>query len=167
MKNNIQIVDSNDNIISFKKREDVDYKKDIYRVTGLWVTNSQDEVLIAKRKSTKDKDPGKWGPAVAGTVEQNETYESNIKKESEEEIGLRNLEFKIGLKRRIYKPRNYFVQWFLVKIDKNLDEFKIQEEEVEQLSWISEVKLRKDTEKNPEKYIPSMPGIINLFIPIK
>ena len=85
-KPKVIIVDENDNPIGLKYREDIDYSKDTYRCTGIWITNSNDEVLIAQRKFTKDKDPGKWGPAVAGTIEEGETYESNAYKEMKEEI---------------------------------------------------------------------------------
>ena len=47
-------------------------------------------VLIVERQTAFDKkyDPGKWGPSAAGTVEEGETYQSNIIKELQEEIGL-------------------------------------------------------------------------------
>lgn len=82
------IVNENDEIIGHKLREEVDPKNDIYRVSALWVTNSAGDVLIAQRKLTKKHAPGKWEPAVAGTVEKGETDESNIYKEAQEEIGL-------------------------------------------------------------------------------
>ena len=117
-----------------------------------------------QRKITKDKDPGKWGPAVSGTVEQDETYESNIYKEAEEEIGLTGVKFKIGPKQKIYKARKFHVQWFLINIDRNINEFKIQEDEVEQLAWKSKDELLSEIKENPEMYVPAMPDIVNLLI---
>lgn len=134
----IQIVDGNDNLIGHKERSEVDYSKDIYRGTALWVTNSKGEILLAQRKHTKDKDPGKWGPAASGTVDEGETYESNVYKEAEEEIGLTGLKFNLGPKTRVTKPRNFFCQWFTVVLDRPVNEFKIQEEEVEELKWLPE-----------------------------
>lgn len=75
-----QVVNDSDEVIGHKFRNDIDFVKDIYRVAALWLTNSQGQVLIAQRLLTKDKDPGKWGPAAAGTLEKDETYESNIYK---------------------------------------------------------------------------------------
>ena len=81
----IPIVDENDNVI---KNIDAGEKKpgEISRVSALWVTSEEGEILLAQRAVTKKRDPGCWGPAVAGTVEEDETYEDNIIKEAEEEI---------------------------------------------------------------------------------
>ena len=160
----IQIVNDEDEIIGHKRRSEVDYQKNIYRISALWMTNSRGEILIAQRKLTKDKDPGKWGPAVAGTVEQNETYESNNYKEAEEEIGLTGVKFKVGQKQKINKAHKIFVQWFLINIDKNINEFKIQEDEVEQLAWKSKDELLSEIKENPKMYLPSMPDIVKLLI---
>ncbi len=81
------IVDENDNEIGIKSDKEVTFD-DIYRVSSLWVLNQKKQVLLVKRALAKTHDPGKWAPAVAGTVEEGETYESNIVKEIKEEIGL-------------------------------------------------------------------------------
>ena len=79
----ITIVNEEDEIIGHKDRTSLDHETDIYRVAALWLTNSTGEVLIAQRALSKESSPGKWGPAAAGTVEEGETYESNIVKEVE------------------------------------------------------------------------------------
>jgi isopentenyldiphosphate isomerase len=163
MKPKIQIVDESDNIIGHKDRGEVDYQKDIYRVAALWLTNSKDEVLIAQRKLTKDKDPGKWGPAVAGTVDEGETYDSNIYKEAEEEIGLTGAKFDLGPKQRVRQPRNYWCQWYTVSLDKNVGDFHIQEDEVERIAWVPMSWLVSDVKANPKKYIPIMPELVGMF----
>jgi len=91
-----QVVDENDQLIGYKERSKIDFKKDIYRIGALWLTDGTGQILIAQRKLTKDKDPGKWGPAAAGTVEKSETYESNAYKEAQEEIGLVGVKFELG-----------------------------------------------------------------------
>ena len=60
-QNLCQIVDDQDNIIGAKPRNEIDFKKDCFRSSGLWLTNSKGQVLIAQRSLSKDKDPGKWG----------------------------------------------------------------------------------------------------------
>jgi isopentenyldiphosphate isomerase len=156
MKQQIQIVDDSDNLIAHKARADVDPAKDIYRVAALWLTNSSGDVLIAQRKFTKESNPGKWGPAVAGTVDEGETYEINIYKEAEEEIGLTGVTFQIGPKLRAYEPRNHFTQWYTAQVDRAADSFVIQEEEVEAVKWISQAELIRDVGVNPDRYITSM-----------
>lgn len=164
MKPKIQIVDEKDQLIGHKYRNEIDYNKDIYRSTALWLENSQGEFLIAQRKLTKDKDPGKWGPAVAGTVDEGETYESNIYKEAEEEIGLTGVDFQPKTKLRENIPRKQFIQVYFTKFDKDLSNFKIQKEEVEQIAWIPKNELIADIKGNPKKYVPAMQMLINIFI---
>lgn len=160
-KQKIIIVDENDVPLGSKYRDEIDYTKDIYRWSGIWIENSQGEVLIAQRKLTKDKDPGKWGPAAAGTLEEGETYESNAHKEVQEELGITIDSFQLGLKQHSDTPRRYFGQWFLCKLDKPLHEFVIQEEEVEQIAWINKEVLIRDIKENSDKYAPSFVQGIN------
>ena len=159
----IIIVDDKDNIIGIKEREAVT-KKDIYRVSVLWVTNSKDEILLARRSLNKTHSPGKWGPAVAGTVEESETYDSNIVKEAEEEIGLKNIKSQKGPKIKMATKYNYFCQWYFIKIDRNLDEFKIQESEVEEIRWFSREELSRKMEEDQDEFIQSVRYGIDLFV---
>jgi isopentenyl-diphosphate Delta-isomerase len=77
MSEKIIIVDENDNVVGAKEKSDIDYSKDIYRSSALWIFNSGGEILLAQRSVKDDRHPGHWGPAVAGTVDEGETYESN------------------------------------------------------------------------------------------
>lgn len=156
----IQIVDKNDELIDVKERSKVDYTTDIYRVSALWITNSKGQTLLAKRAAIKDKDPGKWGPAVAGTIDEGETYDENIYKEAEEEIGLTSEKFEKGPKMFINHPRTYFCQWYLVTLDRDVDTFVMQEDEVDELEWVDIEELKSDIKTNPDKYVPAMPQIV-------
>lgn len=146
------IVDEKDNIIGSKERDAVK-ARDIYRVSALWITNSKDEILLACRALTKSHSPGKWGPAVAGTVEESETYYSNITKEAKEELGLENIEPKVGPKIKVAKNYTYFCQWYLLEIDKPAEEFKIQKEEVEELKWVSKKYLLDEIKNNSDNFV--------------
>lgn len=162
-KKRVTIVDEEDQIIGSKKRGTI-LQEDIYRVSALWVENSKGDVLLAQRKFTKKNSPGKWGPAVAGTVEEDETYESNIYKEAEEEIGLVGVTFTKREKVRRSGEHNYFCQWFFVCVDKDLDEFVIQEEEVEQIAWLSKEVLKKEVMKTPDQYLSSIRSFVGVSV---
>lgn len=88
-KSRIIVVNDQDEIIGLKERDTL-VQADIYRVAALWVVNSAGDILLAQRKFTKTHDPGKWGPAVAGTVDEGDisVYASkkilNAKKKSGE-----------------------------------------------------------------------------------
>ncbi|MBU4056981.1 NUDIX domain-containing protein [Patescibacteria group bacterium] len=162
MNPKIIIVDENDNIIAHKERENLN-AEDIYRVSALWVANSKGEILLARRALTKSHSPGKWGPAAAGTVEEGEDYYSNIIKEAKEELGLENIKPKTGPKIRVAKNYNYFCQWYLLEIDKPLNEFKIQKSEVEELKWISKKELLDEIKNNPDDFVESMKESVKLL----
>lgn len=157
----IQIVNDQDEVIGVKERSELDYSTDIYRVSALWLTNSKGQSLVAQRASTKDKDPNKWGPAVAGTIEANETYDQNIYKEAMEEIGLEGVEFTKSVKIRSTSPRQSFTQWYVGVTDKEIDAFTRQVEEVDALLWLDTEQLKKELEENPDKYIPNMQRVVN------
>jgi isopentenyldiphosphate isomerase len=157
-----QIVDEDDNLIGLRPRGHEDFKKHLYRISSLWLTNPRGEILIALRFFSKDNDPGKWAPAVAGTLEENETYEENIYKEAEEEIGLKGVKFTPGPK--IKQPGYFYCQWYIAKTDTPESGFVLQEDEVEAIKWISKDHLIKDVKEHPEEYVPTMADILSLFL---
>ena len=151
----IPIVDENDEIIGVVDgKNEIDLHPElIYRACSLWITNSKDEILLARRAFNKDHDQGKWGPAVAGTVEEVETYESNIIKEAEEELGLKNIKPIRGEKLRKKTKWNYFFQRFYLILDKDISEFKIQENEVAEIKWFTEEELKKELREHPDNFL--------------
>jgi isopentenyldiphosphate isomerase len=150
----IPIVNEQDEIIGYKERKDLD-TKDICRISGLWVTDKDGNILLAQRSFNKKHDPGKWGPAVAGTVEEGETYESNILKEAEEEIGLVNINPIMGNKYRRSTSHEFFAQWFFVIVDHDYL-FKKQDNEVEELRWFSKAEILNLFDKKPEMFTKSL-----------
>ena len=156
----IQIVNANDELIGVKERSEIDFQNDIYRVSALWVTNSKGETLLAKRAAIKRNDPNKQGPAVAGTIDEGETYDENIYKEADEEIGLMGVEFTKIKKTRITYPRNYFCQWYSVILDRDPNSFKLQDDEVAEVVWVDVEQMKQELQATPEKYVPAMQQII-------
>lgn len=151
-KEEIIIVDEEDNIIGYKKRGTLN-PEDIYRVSSLWVENSQGDILLAQRAFTKSHNPGKWGPAVAGTVDKGETYDSNIIKETEEEIGITGIKFEKTEKIRRMGKHTFFNQRYFALINKPIKEFTIQKEEVEQIKWFTKDELIALVKNDPEKVL--------------
>jgi len=162
IKSRIVIVGENDKIIGYQNRDTLK-KEEIYRVAALWVTNSCNEILLARRHHTKSHYPRKWGPAVAGTVDEGETYEDNIIKEAEEEIGLKDIQPKLGPKTKTDNEYHHFTQWYTLSIDKDIDEFKIQEDEVEEVKWFSREELGKQLKEYPDEFLPTMNKYFKLF----
>jgi len=158
----IPIVNEQDEIIKIVDMNDRQ-KSDICRVSALWITNEKDEVLLARRSLSKKRSPGCWGSAVAGTLEEGETYESNVIKEAGEEIGLYNLKPKLEHKVRSSTTHEYFCQWFSATIDGDY-KFKKQDSEVEKIDWFTKDQILNLFKQNPEKFVPNFGRRINYFI---
>lgn len=151
----IYIVDEQDQAIGTKERGTLD-PADIYRISALWIKNAKGQVLLAQRSLNKKNAPGKWGPAVAGTVEDGETYEANIIKEAEEELGIKGVEFEIGPKEFVRSHTVYFCQWFFATIDRAPEDFVLQEEEVEQVKWYDAQELPELIRDHPDDFTYGM-----------
>ena len=148
------IVDENGNFVRICERDQWN-DGEIHQVSMLWISNSKGEILLAQRALTKKHASGLWGPAASGTVNEGETYESNVIKEAEEEIGLQvQLEqLAVGQRELIGKSDNRrFRQWFMAKIDLPLESLKLQEEEVLAVRWMHFSDLERDLSEKPENY---------------
>lgn len=131
------IVNNQDEVIWSKPRIEIS-SGDIYRVSALWIENSKWEILLAQRGFMKSNGPWKWWAAVAGTVEKDESYDENIYKEAQEEIGLRWMDFKKWEKLfRDMWERKFFCQYYDLYLDRDVDEFILEENEVESVRWFS------------------------------
>ena len=152
-KMKIPIVDEQDNILYHKDSKERDPRKEITRIAALWVVNEKGEFLIAKRSKNKKHHPNVWGPSVAGTVEEGESYEENIIKEAREEIGLNINGVFLSSKKRVSSNHEYFCQYFFAKVPYGVV-FHLQESEVDEVKWISLQNL-KVWVKNPGEFVPT------------
>lgn len=149
------MVDKNDDVIGLKERNFVG-AGDVYRVSALWITNSNGDILLAQRAFTKKNDPGKWGPSVSGTIEEGESYDDNIIKEISEEIGLNLTIDNLQKGPKLFRNRksgDCFCQLYFYKTDKQISEFIIQKVEVEQIKWFKKDELRKIILDKPEMFL--------------
>lgn len=150
----IPIVDRQDVVIGHKERADLT-PQDICRVTGLWILNEKGEILCARRAYTKKFDAGRLGNSAAGTVEEGETYESNIIKEAKEELGIDIVAPHTGKKEYIQAQHKFFVQWFWLVIPSET-KFVIEEDEVVEVKWLSRDALLEEYQQNPHEFLEIM-----------
>jgi 16S rRNA (adenine1518-N6/adenine1519-N6)-dimethyltransferase len=160
------VVDEQDKVIGQAPRQDGRNLPEgmLYRVSALWITNSAGKSLLARRALTKKHYPGRWGPGAAGTVEIGETYESNILKELEEELGVTNVPVKKGPKFKTIQTYVHFTQYFTCTIDKAENAFVLQEEEVAEVKWFSAEELLILVQKDPEQFTESTRTYIVQFL---
>lgn len=161
------VVNTNDEPIGAKKRCELDYNSDIYRASGIWITSPDGFILMAQRSFKKDKSPGKWGPAAAGTVGADETYLDNAVKELTEEIGISVSPEQLRKGPKEFKQhtepvRHLFVQWYFLTLPKDTP-FVLQEEEVERVQWFSETELREAIKCAPEQFLTDAERNLAMF----
>lgn len=154
----ITIVDENDNVIGSKPRNET-LTTDIYRGTSLWIEDGKGNVLLTKRALGKRNDPGKWMPAAcAGTVAEGETYEENLIKEAQEELGLdlSNVRFELIRKRFNDGKHKYFSSKFKVILEIKPEELILDKNEVEEVKWFKKSELSKQVRENPDRFVSCM-----------
>ena len=160
---NLPLVDESNNIIGSKKLGTLN-KEDIYRVSALWLINSKNEILISKRSNNKRKEPGKFGPAVAKRVENDESYNESMKIALKDKLGLSDISFnQFKMDRTKTGKNNFFCQWFSVTLDKKIKDFKIDKDEIEELKWISKKDLLKLIKEKPYLFVDFFERYFNLF----
>lgn len=152
------VVDEQDNEIGLATYSERNFPV-IYRVTALFLTDTMGEYcLITQRKIDADhNDPGKWMMAASGTVEEGETYDSNVVTEAEEELGLMGLEFE--KKEKVFVDDGkyrFFVQFFAAKTDMETAAITIEEDYVETYRWIRIDELLRWVNSNPRDFVPSI-----------
>lgn len=159
----IPVVNEQDEIIGYKERGDLT-SEDIWRISVIWAFNSKKEFLISKRHASKNIFPNRWGSAVAGTVEEDETYEVNAEKELEEELGLKNVKM-IPYKKIYYKigEAHRFCFIYVVFTDVSVSELVLQEDEVSEVKWIKLEDLYSWHKKSPDDFVSSFGNTLNLI----
>ena len=121
---------------------------------------------MARRALAKTHNPGCWGPAVAGTVEEDETYETNVIKETSEEIGLQITANDLEKGPKIFSQGTYthFSQWYSYKTDLPTEMFAIQAEEVAEIKWFTPKELWEEFRRDPESFVPSAKRFLPLLL---
>lgn len=128
------------------------YAKDEFHNKGLWyrevigiIMNKNNEILLQKRSPNKKDKPNLW-EICFGHVSSGETPESSILREVKEEIDLNLIEkdlIFLGIEHteewyentnRFHKAFSYI---FLIKTNKNIHEFKLQDEEVCEVKYVT------------------------------
>lgn len=116
-----------------EKTGDVKGRKELdigeYRISAhIWIKDSQNRILILKRSEKEDKFPRMWAQ-VGGAVKAGDTSKNTVLRECKEELNYdvkeENL-FYIGS----YIRTKDFVDVWMVDQDVNVDNLKLQEEEV-------------------------------------
>ena len=116
-----------------------DVPKGRYYITVVvFIQNNKNEFLLQKRVKKKD---GKWA-TTGGHPVSGETSKQGIITEIKEELGINVVEEKVELFKTI-KTEDDFVDIYYLKEDIDINEIKIQKEEVEDVKWTTIEEIQK------------------------
>ncbi len=94
------VVDEDGNEISIAPRSLCHDGKSmlLHPVVHLHLINSRGELFLQKRAMTKDILPGMWDTSVGGHMSPGESVETALRRETEEELGLKKITFHLNKK---------------------------------------------------------------------
>lgn len=166
MKEYLDIFDENNKSLNEKKDRKVVHEKGLWhREVSIWILNDKNELLIQKRAATKVLAPNKWS-LCAGHIFAGETIMEAAIRETEEEVGIKNLcpadfiLFDIHKSSNITETvqNNNYKYCYILKTNYKESDLKIQEEEVSEVKFISFDDLRKWTKKEADIFTGSLKG---------
>lgn len=140
-------VDENGKIIGRISRSEAhDGSKKLHPVIHVHIFNKKGEILLQKRCMNKKIQPGKWDTAVGGHISFGEQIESALKRETEEELGLKNIKFDFVTK-YIWKSE---IEAELVFVFIAMhEEFSFKpNSEVDEIKFWDKKKIRENLHKN-------------------
>ena len=149
MKQELNIeVDEDNNVIGLRPREDFYGTGRIHRGVHLLLFNSDSKLLLQRRSENKKWYPRFFSFSAGGTVG-DETTEECIKRETYEEIGIKDISFnELFTFHFSDKVNNSFETIFLSQSDSPVI---IDKKEVESCKWVSIEELKKDLLKKVQK----------------
>jgi isopentenyl-diphosphate delta-isomerase type 1 len=156
-KTKVVVVDQNDNVIGAAYKEDLSVKGLIHRIVRVFIFNSKNQIYLQKRASNMETWPNKWDQSVGGHVDEEENYEQAAKRETEEELGIKNITLKEITKfytEEIFggKTKKRFNMLYEGKYDGKIN---LQEEEISNGDWFDIDYVEKWMEETPDDFVPA------------
>lgn len=132
----------------------------LYHMTvNVWVINSQSQVLLLKKAMNFSlRYPGLW-TSINGNVKSGETSIESVKDVVKQKIGILVDEkdiVELGIDTR--DPHHYIFNTFVVYMDINLKEIKIDEEIISKVKWV-DINELENMINNGEMELPLVPRI--------
>ena len=110
-------------------------------VIHAWIRNSKNEFLIQKRSKYVEKNPEKWSLTSGSVVKGENSYNACIR-EIHEELGI---EPNMTNAKRIFtlKRNSDFCDVWLIDLNIDIENLKLQEKEVEEVQWVTKKEIYK------------------------
>jgi isopentenyl-diphosphate Delta-isomerase len=158
----IDICDSKNNLTNVSKMKSEAHEKGLYhRSAHIWIYNSKGELLIQLRAKDKMIFPDMWDVSVAGHIGASEDPIISALREIKEEIGLSIEEKDLGFFKIIKEEikcnnlmENEFHYVYFLKFDGDINQLKLQEEELQSIKFVGLDELEQELKNNSNNYAP-------------
>ena len=108
-----------------------------HKPVWIWIVNDNNEILVQKRAACKKKNPNKWDMPSAGHVLAGETIIEGAIRETYEELGIKTNESDYKFMFEYIRDCGFeLAQVYLLKLNLNIDDFKLRETEVSEVKWL-------------------------------
>lgn len=132
-----------------------------HRTAHVWIYNSQKELLLQLRAAQKELYPSMWDISAAGHVPSEEEPIEGAIREIEEEIWLQIKEDELKFSHIYQVTARYkeiinreFSYVYFLKYDGDINNLKLQKEELTDIKFMDLDYLEKDLKENPDNYVP-------------
>lgn len=161
----IDVLDENGNktgeVVS---REEVHKLGLWHKCVHIWIVNSKGEVLLQKRSSEKKTNPNKWTTATSGHLSAGDSSIEGAIRELGEEIGLQakaeELQYLFTVKDETVKEYrgetildNEITDVYLMRKELDIQNLKLQEEEVSSVKWFTQEEFKKMVMEKDENLV--------------
>ena len=119
------------------KEKDGEYGLSVH----IWIMNKEGKFLVQKRTKSRKRFPNMWS-LTAGAVDTGETSVEGAIREAKEEIGINIEKEEFELILSIKRKHNFLDIW-LVRKDIDLKDIVMQEEEVQEVKWVTKDELEE------------------------
>ena len=151
----LDVVDENNEITGQVAKREREHKENLWhRHVSAWIMNEKGEILLQKRAQTTANNANKWAK-TGGHVDSGETVENAIVREIKEEIGIDVPEeqIKVISKFKSKNPENkYFSYGFLFVVNYKIEDYKLNEDEVSEVKYMTIEDMEKAKRENDSSY---------------
>jgi len=171
----IDICDENNNLLGIQKMKSEAHKNGLWhRASHIWIYNSRGDILLQLRAKEKLLFPDMWDVSVGGHVSAGENPATSGLREAREEIGLKLSEedlsfFIINKHKGGFRDliNNEFHYVYFYKFGGDINQLKLQDEEVQKIQFFSTDKIEEEIKINPDRYVPNENNMLEVINEVK
>jgi len=152
-------------------KSEIHRKGIIHSTIHLWIFCNKNKILIQKRSKSKEINPGIWDVSVAGHIKYGENFINAVIRESKEETGIKIQKEKLKKVGVFYTEEFYtnvtdreFHHTYIYKISSDEIDLDFNNNEVEELQFISLNNMKDLLQNNSEFFIGSNKSYYNSVI---